>query len=114
MSSIYVYFSFRCIIFKNITDVTISNLLSDTYVDQYITNRVTGLDGTYYDPWDYYIAFNDVRLTNSIGVDGVTNSFAAALWTLDFALTSAYLTINPVMFHAPLTPSYQSVFGVPP
>ena len=108
------YFSFRCIIFTNIADATIANLLSDTYVDQYITNRVTGLDGTYYDPWNYYLAFNDIQLTNSIGVDGVTNSFAAALWTLDFALKASSLTINPVLFHSPLTASFQSILGVPP
>jgi len=33
-----------------------------------------------------YTGINDIRLTTGEGVDGLTNSFAAALWALDITL----------------------------
>jgi hypothetical protein len=60
--------------------------MNDTYVDAYIKKRLTQPNGTYNDPRNYKYGFNDIRLTDTVGIDGVTNSFAAALWALDFSL----------------------------
>lgn len=107
-------FTLRCVIFKNSADVTIANLMNDTYVDTYIKNRLTQPNGTYNDPYLYPIALSDIRLTNTTGVDGVTNSFAAALWALDFSLK--YMSIGGYFasFYTPFTSSNQSVLGASP
>ena len=69
-------FTLRCVIFKTLADATIANLMSETYVDAYITERLTQPNGTYNDPKKYKIALSDIRLTGTAGVNGVTNSFA--------------------------------------
>ena len=86
LSSYLGIFTLRCVIYKNISDATISNLMNDTYVDGYIKKRLTQPNGTYNDPSAYTYAFSDIRLTDTVGINGVTNSFAAAIWALDFSL----------------------------
>jgi hypothetical protein len=63
---------------------------------------------------NYNVAINDIRLTNDSGVDGVTNSFAAALWALDISIAFTAMSGISINFYNPLTPSNQSVFGAAP
>ncbi len=98
-------FTLRCVIFKNLEQATIANLMSDTYVDAYITKRLTQPNGTYNDPSKYPIAFSDIRLTGTAGVDGVTNSFAAALWALDFSLKFMSIGGHFASFYTPFSAS---------
>jgi len=109
-------FSLRCVIFKKAADVTISNLMNDSYVDTYITKRLTQPNGNYNNPYNYPIALTDIRLTNvsAAGVDGVTNSFAAALWALDFSLK--YMSIGGYFasFYTSFSNNNQSVLGPSP
>jgi hypothetical protein len=79
------HYTVRCVIFKDIAQATIPNLLSDQYTKLYLANRFV-VNSTF--SWtsfgSYPLAINDIRLTSEKGVDGVTNSFAAALWAIDF------------------------------
>ena len=107
-------FTLRCVLFKTLADATIANLMSDNYVDAYITKRLTQPNGTYNDPKKYKIALSDIKLTGTAGVNGVTNSFAAALWALDFSLK--YMSIGGFFasFYTPFTASNESVLGAAP
>lgn len=77
-------FTMRAIIFPDPAQLTIANLLSDNYTSGYITRRLT-VDGTSFlsSLKSFYIKLNDVRLVeNPMGVDGLTNSFAATIWVI--------------------------------
>jgi hypothetical protein len=81
------HFTIRCIIFKNIADATIPNLLSDTYTKLYLANRFYVNSTFSWTNFNYYpLGISDIKLTDGMGVDGVTNSMAAALWAIDFIL----------------------------
>jgi hypothetical protein len=79
------HYTVRCVIFKDIAQATIPNLLSDQYTKLYLTSRFV-VNSTF--SWtsfnNYPLGINDIRLTTGKGVDGVTNSFAATLWAIDF------------------------------
>jgi hypothetical protein len=60
------------------------------------------------------IGFNDIRLTNDTGVDGVTNTFAAAIWALDISLRFASRGGSFIRHYSPFSPSNQSILGMPP
>lgn len=107
-------FSFRCIVFKNSSDATIANLLSETYSSVYLKKRLVDETNTTIDMASYAVAINDIRLTNDSGVDGVTNSFAAALWALDIGMAFASMSGYSISFHSPLTASFQPVLGTAP
>jgi len=63
----------------------------------------------------YYIGINDIRLVSGSGVDGVTNTFAAAIWALDTAISFASLGGSFIQFHNFFTSAnYQSLFGPGP
>lgn len=90
--------------------------MSEHYSEQYLRRRlVDGLG----DPIDmvstYYIGINDIRLVSGDGVDGVTNTFAAAIWALDTAVTMAAMGGGFINFHNFFgSPNYQSLFGPGP
>lgn len=78
------FFTFRVVAFPNISELTIANLLSETYTSQLLTRRLN-VDGVSYlgDLLDYLGNINDIRLVDDdIGVDGLTNSFAASIWAI--------------------------------
>jgi hypothetical protein len=47
----------------------------------------------------YYVGINDIRLVDGNGVDGVTNTFAAAIWALDIAISLASIGGSFINFH---------------
>lgn len=78
-------------IFKDPADLTIENLMDDTYTRGYISNRKKTSDSTSLteDDMMYQLfAFSKVQLIEGDGIDGVTNTFAAAVWFIDFVLES--------------------------
>lgn len=65
--------------------------MDDTYTRGYISNRKKTSDSTSLteDDMKYQaFAFSKVQLIEGEGVDGVTNTFAAAVWFIDFVLES--------------------------
>jgi hypothetical protein len=63
----------------------------------------------------YYVGINDIRLVSGDGIDGVTNTFAAAIWALDIAISFASIGGSFIQFHNFFTnTNYQSVFGPGP
>ena len=82
----FTTFTFRCIVFKNNSLATIDNLLHENYSRVYLRNRLVDANKKLIDFLTYPIAISDIRLTNDSGVNGVTNSFAAALWALDITV----------------------------
>jgi hypothetical protein len=65
---------------------------------------------------NYLGAINDIRLTNdSIGVDGLTNSFAAAIWAIEMSMEFYYANGFRIDFYNPmLNGSFQNIYGPPP
>jgi hypothetical protein len=110
----YSVFTFRCILFKDPSQATIANLLSEEYSGVYLKNRMRDASNVTLDFTSYPISINEMRLTNDGGVFGVTNSFAAALWALDISLEFAFMGGISICFYNPLLASNQSVFGAGP
>ena len=80
-------FTLDCKIFDDISLVTVENLLDDNYTKGYLKRRMTVDSSTYFAKFDTYpVSLSDVRLVDGEGVDGVTNTMAAALWMIDFSL----------------------------
>ena len=107
-------FTFRCIVFKNSSDATIANLMSETYSSVYLQNRLVDASNTTINMGKYAVAINDIRLTNDSGVDGVTDSFAAALWALDISMAFSSMSGYSINFYSPLNDTNQSVIGAAP
>jgi hypothetical protein len=78
-------FTFRFILFRNSSLATISNLLNDTYSKGFIDSVLVHANGSRISMAQYAIGINEMRITNDSGIDGITNSFAAALWAIDIA-----------------------------
>ena len=111
------FFTFRVVAFPNASELTIANLLSETYTSQLLTKRLN-VGGVSYlgDLVDYLGSINDVRLVeDEIGVDGLTNSFAASIWAIEIALEFFYLCGYQLQFFSPMrNGSFQNVLGPPP
>lgn len=71
-------------------------------------------NGNPIDAFSYLVGINDIRLTNDSGIDGITNSFAAALWAVDISMELAILSGCFINFYNPMGPSNQSFFGAAP
>ena len=70
-------------VFPKPSDLTIANLLSENYTTQYLQRRFTVGGNSYLsDLARYSVSFNDIRLVEGQGIDGLTNSFAAAIWAI--------------------------------
>lgn len=110
----YVAFTFRCILFLNISQATIPNLLSETYSKIFLKNLFVDQNGNPINAFRYLVAINEIRMTNNSGIDGVTNSFAAALWAIDISMELAILSGCFINFYNPMGPSNQSLFGAAP
>ena len=48
-----------------------------------------------------------------MGIDGITNSYATAIWALDFCLTFKQMGGSRIDFYNTFKPSFQSVFNAP-
>ena len=78
-------------IFKDPADLTIENLMDDTYTRGYISNRKKTSDSTSLTEDEMMFqafALSKVQLIEGDGIDGVTNTFAAAVWFIDFVVES--------------------------
>jgi hypothetical protein len=65
--------------------------MDDTYTRGYISNRKKTSDSTSLTEDDMMyqaFAFSKVQLIEGDGIDGVTNTFAAAIWFIDFVAES--------------------------
>lgn len=119
-ADIYYYcglFTFRVVAFPNASELTIANLLSETYTSQFLAKRLN-VGGVSYlnDLVDYLGNINDLRLVeDDIGVDGLTNSFAASIWAIEIAMEFFYLSGYQLQFFNPmLSNSFQNILGPPP
>lgn len=71
-------------------------------------------NGSPINAFSYLVSINDIRLTNDSGIDGITNSFAAALWAVDISMELAILSGCFINFYNPMGSSNQSFFGAAP
>lgn len=80
-SSLFCIFSLQMNFFENDTDATIANLLSEEYFQARI-NQVFSEVKQYVA--EQYVTISRLKIHYGNGIDGVTNTFAAALWAADF------------------------------
>ncbi len=94
------------------TLATINNLLSDNYTKGYFTRRLRVNSTFTYTNFSELAALERVRLVPNEGIDGVTNTFAAAVWWIDFLMEAALHGFYDVSIEAARrTGNYQSIFG---
>lgn len=61
--------------------------MSDNATKYYLQKRFAVNETYFYSDFSkLWMAITDVKLTTGDGVDGLTNTFAAALWAVDIAL----------------------------
>jgi hypothetical protein len=105
------------IIFQNKSDLTIENLLSDNYSMGYIQRRLT-VNGTSFLSLikHNFVAFNNLQLVaDSTANNTVANTFAAALWAIDFIMEWIIVGGFRVDFFSPIQNfSQQTVLGQAP
>jgi len=108
------YFTARAIVFQNTSLLTIANLLSEQYTQQYLLNRFTVNGNNYFTA--FAMGINDMRLVAADnGIDGLTNSFAAAIWAIEMSMEFAIMGgIRMDFFNPVANASYQSVIGQAP
>lgn len=100
--------------FKTEPELTIQNILSESYYQDYINQRFTSSSGVL-DPTLGYLVITDLRMNPGKGVDGVTNSMASAIWALDFLLECARFGLTRVLLNVDFsTDSLQGPFGPAP
>lgn len=87
------FFTLRAVIFPDPTLLTLDNLLSDNYTSQYLMRRMTVNGTSFITDFNQYLGgFNDVRLVDDpMGVPGLTDSFAAAIWAIEFIMEFFYI-----------------------
>lgn len=110
-------FTVRGVVFPNISDLTINNLLSENYTTQYLQRRFTRNGRNYIGNFmSYDVFFQDLRLVNNYdGVDGLTNSFAAAIWAVEIIMEWTIINGRRIHFFNPMqNASFQSVLGQAP
>ncbi len=83
----YGHYTVRCVVFPDPNKITIEGILSDNATKYYLRERFRVNDTYAYSDFSKLsLGINDIKLTTGFGVDGVTNTFAAALWALDIIL----------------------------
>lgn len=108
-------FTFEPIIFLDPTLATVNNLLSDNYTKGYFSRRLRVNSTFTYTNFSQLAALERVRLVPGQGIDGVTNTFAAAVWWIDFLMQAALHGFFDVSIEAARrSGNYQSIFGQPP
>lgn len=103
--------------FPNVSELTIANLLSENYTSQFLARRLN-VGGINYlsDLVDFLGSINDIRLVeDDIGIDGLTNSFAASIWAIEIAMEFYYIGGYQIQFFSPmLNNSFQNILGPSP
>jgi hypothetical protein len=75
------YFTVTMNFFENDTDCNITNMLSETYLRKRIDETIMPFRHLMN---DNNVAISLLKLHYGKGIDGITNTFAATLWALDF------------------------------
>jgi hypothetical protein len=72
------------VVFPDPSQITIEKILSDNATKYYLKDRFTVNETLSYSTFGRdYMAISDIKLTEGNGVDGLTNTFAAAIWVVD-------------------------------
>lgn len=110
------HYTVRCIVFPDPTKITIEGILSDNATKYYLRERFRVNDTfAYSDFSNLWLGINDIKLTTGNGVDGVTNTFAAALWALDIILEFMQMKGWEIDFnHEVRNGNFQSILGPAP
>ncbi len=96
----YGHFTVRAIVFKDPTKVTIEALLSDNSTKYYLTQRFAlNSSYSYTNFLSLPLGISDLMITTGPGIDGVTNTFAAALWAVDFFIEGMMYNLWDIHFH---------------
>lgn len=107
-------FTVKSVIFNNTNSFTIDDLLNEANYRNYILQRFT-YNGQVLNPAGGTLIISELKITNGLGIDGVTNSFASALWAIDFALEFAMFGGRRVYFPCDIsTGSLQTILGPSP
>lgn len=108
------FFTLRAVVFSDPTLLTIGNLLSDNYTSQFIKRRMTVGGTSYIKDFNLYLGgINDIRLVDDpMGVPGLTDSFAAAIWAIEFMMEFFYVDGFRIDFYNSFKQgSKQGIFG---
>ena len=71
--------------FKNLADLTITNILNENNYQPYLTSRFQSSFGTLtLNMAEVFIT--DLKMTSTSGLDGYTNGMISAIWGLDTLL----------------------------
>jgi hypothetical protein len=110
------HYTARCIVFKDPTKMTIDQILSDNATKYYLEKRFTVNESYAYNDFSYlWLGINDIKLTTGDGVDGLTNTFAAALWAIDITMEFILMNGWEIDFnHFFKATNYQSLFTPSP
>lgn len=71
-------------------------MLSDNYTKGYLVRRFKVNSSYSFTNFSKLTSLSRVRLVDGEGIDGVTNSFAAAIWWIDFLMEAALYGIYDV------------------
>lgn len=108
------YFTVKCNIFKSSTNYTIADVLDENNYRNYITNRFIS-NGEVINAKTGPIIITEARLSDGIGIDGITNTFVSALWAVDFTIEAAMFGLKGVHFPVDISAtSKQTVIGPSP
>ena len=112
----YGHYTVRCVVFPDPSKITIEGILSDNATKYYLRERFRVNDTYAYSDFSkLWLGINDIKLTTGMGVDGVTNTFAAALWALDIILEFIQMNGWDINFNHFLDPNnYQGILGPAP
>ena len=105
---LFCHYTIQMNFFENDTDATLANLLSDQYLQARI-NQVFGSVKS--NIINEYVTISRMKLHYGNGIDGVTNTFASALWAADFIFEWLSLGGYQIYFDTNLVGGFQSPFS---
>ena len=90
-------------------------MLDDNYTRGYLERRAKITPLISYSSFNFGASLQRVRLVNGEGIDGITNSFAAAIWWIDFLMESVFYEFFDVSIEGAIrNGNFQSLLGPPP
>jgi hypothetical protein len=107
------FFTVKAVVF-NASTPTIDDLLNEVNYREFILKRFT-YDGQILNPATGNIVITELKITSGVGVSGVTNSFASALWAIDSAIEFAMFGGKGVRFPCDISAgNLQTILGPAP
>jgi hypothetical protein len=108
-----VGFTVKAVVF-NASTPTISDLLNESNYRNFLLQRFT-YNGQVLNPAGGNLIITELKIANGVGINGVTNSFASALWAIDIAIEFAMFGGKGVKFPCDIsTGNFQSILGPAP